>query len=782
MNLLIDNLDGHGAKDYTAFLEAGKNAVLTRKLNTLADLKVRLIASGKVFTVPAVDARIKLVLNDGTALFTGYVTATPTPVYLGYRETGVACAYDVAALSDGAMFDLKPTLPHPPFVARTAGSALRQLTQDMLPGWLDLSGVEAGDSVPSFSVDPAKAWAASAAEIALLGRCSYQDVNGQLLFLPLGQNTYALAEGSATFSPSDLQLQSANRVVNDLTVLGGLEPGAHVKDYFVGDEKTSTFYLSQIPFTRKSEVPLYNRTVLDETYASLDTTHWTVVGATSAFTVSAGQLHVAGGTGTDGQTCLEFVEQVELGGTTVLEHGNVVFGAASSGVIGGLYSGAVSIANCLAGFQVAPSGANSSIQALVSGVATGAAIATQAGHYYVFTTQIYPTEIYRMQQVYHSSAHPSGNARGGAAISCDVRVVLLVQDIDPVNPATQVAAATVLYDGVVANAPGFCTYALINAVNMQCTVGFTYIYLAVDALVRSTVPDGNPQTQTVGSLLEGGQCRVSDTPSLEFYAPYIPAANQTIEVTYRGRSYAMARVVNSASIAALQNGNDDGVRAAMRQVAMPVARTSADCETAALALLDDAGQGWSGEYQAWSKLLPAGAADIFPGDGLAVNVPSRGAEFLGIVREVDVALIDLGGENLHYTMKFVDAGDPMLGFVFAKTLVKVATLPPAIDVSEVGRTYLADLTGAEVTDVTSTTVTVDAGRTPPSGCGIEVRESDEGWGTGNAGNLIGRYTSETFTLPRYARGQTYFLRSYDNSSPAKYSRYSAALHVDYPMK
>ena len=48
---------------------------------------------------------------------------------------------------------------------------------------------------------------------------------------------------------------------------------------------------------------------------------------------------MAGGTGTDGQTCLEFVEQVELGGATVLEHGNVTFGAASSGVIGGLYSG-----------------------------------------------------------------------------------------------------------------------------------------------------------------------------------------------------------------------------------------------------------------------------------------------------------------------------------------------------------------------------------------------------------------------------------------------------------
>lgn len=63
----------------------------------------------------------------------------------------------------------------------------------------------------------------------------------------------------------------------------------------------------------------------------------------------------------------------------------------------------------------------------------------------------------------------------------------------------------------------------------------------------------------------------------------------------------------------------------------------------------------------------------------------------------------------------------------------------------------------------------------------EVRYSDTGWGAGNDRNLLGRFTSSSFTLPRYARGQTYFLRSYDDSSPAKYSRYSTALHIDYPL-
>jgi hypothetical protein len=63
----------------------------------------------------------------------------------------------------------------------------------------------------------------------------------------------------------------------------------------------------------------------------------------------------------------------------------------------------------------------------------------------------------------------------------------------------------------------------------------------------------------------------------------------------------------------------------------------------------------------------------------------------------------------------------------------------------------------------------------------EVRYSDAGWGVDNNRNLVGRFTSSSFTLTRYARAQDYFLRSYDGSTPPKYSRYSTALHVDYPL-
>jgi hypothetical protein len=781
MKLTIDNLGGLGPQDYTAFVDSSKSPSLVRKLNSPAELKFGLVAGTGDLVVPAIGGRVMLTLSNGNDLFTGYIVETPAYQYVGGADCGSIYRYEIDALSDVMLMDKKAPPPHPPFVDRSAGSAFEQLTAEALPGWFDVSGVQAGDPIPYYSVDPAKKWTASAAEIALSARCAYRDDNGNLFFTPVTANTYALAEDAPTFSPGDLQLLSVNRLVNDLTILGPLEPSAHVKDYFCGDGYTTYFYMSQVPFTRSSLVALYNRTILEEIYTELDPTHWTVTDPLGVITVRNGQLQVAGGTGVDGKTLLNFIEKVELGGATMIEHGDVVFNAASDGVIGGLYAGPVSMAGCLAGFLITPLGDYCNIQALVEGSATGTALATQAGHHYVFTTMLYPTEAYRMQQVFHSSLHPSGSPRGGGAVACDVRIVLEVQDIDPTNPATQIAPATVLFDDIIPDAPGFCTYALINAGRIQCSLAFTYIWLPVDALVRGTLPGEDTVTILTGSLLDGAECEVTTAPALEFYPEYIPAANELIEVSYRGQGHAVARIINSASIGAHQRGADDGVRGSVREIGLPVPRTDADCEIAALALLDDAGQGWSGEYQAWSQFLPGGAADIFPGDGLAVNAPSRMASFTAVVSEVNVQILDIAGENSRYTLKFVDAGNPSLDFAFVAALMKQTQVLTPIDVTEVGNYYLADLTDAEVTNVTSTTVTIDVGFVPVAGGGIEVRYSDEGWGVGYNGNLVGRFTSESFTLTRYARAQTYFLRSYDGSGPPKYSRYSAALHVDYPL-
>ncbi len=197
-------------------------------------------------------------------------------------------------------------------------------------------------------------------------------------------------------------------------------------------------------------------------------------------------------------------------------------------------------------------------------------------------------------------------------------------------------------------------------------------------------------------------------------------------------------------------------------------------------LNDDAVQnGWQGEYKALTDFLPV--EDIIPGSAVQVSAPSRGANFSAIVRSVDVQVISLGEERSHYDIKFAnDAAEPLAFKLETITLPE----PPATiytNSTPSSSLYIDPLTAAQVTNVIASQITIDAGVAPPAGGGIEVRRSDGGWGPGDSGNLAGRFTTQTFTLPRLSKAQSYYLRQYDGSSPAKYSRYSMLLYVNYPL-
>ena len=776
MKLQIDNLDGGGAHDYTPAVDVSHLPQLKRRLNQTATLKFSLVANSTEFVVPVNGARVTLGRVTSADLFAGYVTAPPGFEYLGWGYGGPVYRYNFVAQSDEVLLERKRLPDHCPFVLRSAGDALRQLSTELLPGAFDTSGVQDLDLLPSYVPDPQKRWPYHAALIGTLARASYRASAGTLSFAPVGATVHSLNEGDADFSPEGLKLAPKDAALNDVTVIGLTEPQAYVKNYFIGDGLTQRFYLSQTPFVRSSQ------TLLNEEYqgTALDSTHWSDSDPANAISVSDGSLQIAGGTGTDGQTTVIFSEKIELGGAFVLQHGDVVFNAPSDGVLGGLYAGGIAAGGCLAGFWVTGNGSQSDIQAVINGVRTGLVLTTVTGHQYVLSTRIYAAEVFRTQQVFHSAAHPAGSGLGGADIAADVRLVLEVHDIDPSNPVTLVAASEVLFDGIISGLPGFCTYALVNAANMQCSIAFTQLIQAVDAEVRSALPGQGYRTRLVGSLSDGAECLVTST-ELEFYTAYVPAANELIEVRYRGSGRAMARVTNPASIAAMARGSDDGVRSVLRRVKEPPPRTAADCENAALALLDGgAGTGWAGEYEAWSDFLPGGQ-DVFPGDAVSVSVASRGAAFQAVVREVDIAVKDLVGGHCAYAIRFADDASQPLGFEFEAS--ELVTLPDvtAVTADSVGSSFLAELTGAEITGVTSTSVAVDAGTAPLAGGGIEVRRSDLGWGPDNDRNLAGRFTTQTFTLDRLARTQGYYLRPYDGSTPPKYSRYSVALYVDYPL-
>jgi hypothetical protein len=732
------------------------------------------------FEAPATGARVVLTKNSGSFVFTGYLTRAPQCEYLGFGERGPMYRYDLIAESDEVLLDQKPLPDRAPFLGRSAGAALRQLAEDLLPGCFDTSAVQDLDPLAAFQINPQKRFSYHAAEIAMSARASYRAMNGSLSLAPIGAATYFLNESDSNFSPMRLKLVCPQMQVNDVTVVGLDEPQAYVRDYFVGDGLSRNFYLSQRPFRQSTQA------LIDEQYkdVKLDPSTWAVKDPSSGVSVVAQALQVSGGTGHDSQTTVQWIEQIELGGAQELQHGDVSFSGPSTGVLGGLYAGAISVAGCMAGFQVKASGAGSTIQALINGSSTGPIVATTAGHRYVLTTYIYSMEPYRSEEIFHSSLHPAGSGLGGATIPGDVRLVLEVQDIDPSNPSTMVAPATVLYDGVAVNAPAQCSYVLVNAANMQCSIAYTYATHISLALVRMALPSASYVTQLVESLSDGGQCSIASSTSLDFYPQYVPPLNALIVAGYRGAGRAVAEVANSAGVSILQSGADDGVRGIVRTLKMPSTRTQADCENAAVAILDDAaGPAWMGTYQTWSDFLPGSAGDLFPGDALTVDVPSQNAAFSAVVRRVNIDVVDVADDRATYEIEFANDFAAPVAFQDQSStrVVPLQDLPGRISTTQVGSSYLENLTNAQITQVNSTTVLVDAGMIPGPGCGIEVRAHDYGWSAANDRNLLGRFTTQTFSLPRLARTQNYFLRLYDNSSPARYSRYAAALHVDYPL-
>src|SRR5437588_2360595 len=247
MKLQIDNLDGAGARDYTADIDASRTPRVVRKLNEASELRFSLISVGGNFIVPVQGGRVMLGRTNGQDVFTGYIVAAPEFEYLGWGERGPTYQYNFVAKSDEVLLDEKRLSTRSPFVARSAGDALRQLTENAIPGAFDTSAVQNLDTLPYYVPDPQKSWSQHAAAISTEARASYRVFNGAVILAPVGAAAYGLNESDANFCPAGLTLQPSNAIMNDVTVIGDPEPRAYVRDYFVGNGVSTRFYLSQPP-------------------------------------------------------------------------------------------------------------------------------------------------------------------------------------------------------------------------------------------------------------------------------------------------------------------------------------------------------------------------------------------------------------------------------------------------------------------------------------------------------------------------------------------------------
>jgi hypothetical protein len=567
-----------------------------------------------------------------------------------------------------------------------------------------------------------------------------------------------------------LKTTSVKELANDVTVSGEEEPSAYVTETFAGDGTTTVFQLSEDPF--KPKTTANSSLLLTDSFneAVLDTQIWQVADPGSHLKLSSAGLTMTGGNGLDGQTTLTAIDPVELGGTLVIEAGSLQLGGASDGIVCGLYSGTTQSANCFVGYNVRQSGGNTVAVPFVKGAEVGTVFTLVQGHIYTLRIRLHCVEAQRVLQSYYAMVDGVVEAFGGGLVTAPMSVVFELQDLG----AASNTPATVLYDGSVTSSPASCSFVAVNSVQLIGSMGYCRMTQTGSAWVVSTLPSGVKMTRLIGVTGEGVDCKISTAGKVTFFTGRVPVAGEFVTVTYRVQQRAVARLENAASVAAEAAGGVPGTAQWLGKVLKPEARSSMDCESAALAVLSFA---TSRAAAAAGTYVAVNPADVWPGDVLAIA--SGGQTMNVVVRRVEIVNGMACPEVLTYRMAFANDWAEGLGLTLSETIAANALLPQTA-LSAPGN-VLANLQQLQVVSATGTALQVDAGTVPPVGGGFEVRRRDGDFGPGVDQDLVLRSPVRSFSIPREGQIEHYYVRMYDGSTPPLYSRFSSAVFTDLPV-
>jgi hypothetical protein len=765
MILTIDNLTGAGPVDYSASIAADTPFAIARTLNAPSRCSGSLLLSAAL-PVPVRRARVVVASAAGGALFTGYIATTPVAKYAGAGLTGPVYRIAFSAVSDEWLLDKQSlTLTGAGFTV-AGGTLLSTLAARTAAGALATSQIQPGKSVGVFVPEPAKPWSSNAAAIASSTYSAYRAIGGALSAETIGSTTHTLdfdtGAANAALSLSSLRTASVKELANDVTVTGAMEPSAFVTELFQGDGATAIFQLSEEPFRATRPTLLTD----DFSQPGFNPQIWNVTDPGSHLSLGANGLTLGGGNGADGQTALAAIDQLELGGTLVLKAANVQLTAPSDGVLLGIYFGPTSRANCFAGYNVRQSGGATLLTPLVNGTETGTRYTLLNGHAYTLRLRIHSPEVQRVLQAYYARVGGAIESFGGGLVAAPVALVFDL--IDQGNASS--TPATILYDGPVATSPATCTFAAVDSLELTGSIGSITVTQTGSARISSAPPAVSPYTRLIGVAGEGADCSVSASGKVTFFAGRVPVPNELVTVSYRTRDRAVARLEDPASVA-----SESGPARWLGNVVRPVARSSADCEAAAQAILSFASDPSSALDGTCTAINPA--SDIWPGDALAVIANRQ--TLSTIARTVTVTDGHAAPEVLTYQVSFANDWAESLGITLSEAIPTDAYLPPTA--ASAPAQYLANLAGLAVTSATTTALTLDAGSNPPAGGGFEVRLRDWDFAPTPGADLVLRSPARSFTVPRSAQCERYYIRQYDASTPPLYSRLSAAIFTNLPV-
>ncbi|TCK71976.1 hypothetical protein [Acidipila rosea] len=773
MKITIDNFDGKGAVDYSAAVLLAKPLRIARTLNKPTVCSFGVVTAESTLATPARNGRVVIADDTGRTVFTGYVATEPTIELAGMGTAGNVYQAWVQTISDDLLLDMQ-TVPRTfASAGQSAGVIAAQLTARVDPVRVGTGAVNSAASVGRFLPVEGQSWSQTIGLLSSMTRSAYRVMESSLSLSLVGETVHALSEVEGTLQVKALEASMVRALANDVTVCGALEPCAYVTEFFQGDGTTVLFELTEDPFaptTAKSK-PLIDLFL----EPAIDTQIWQLKDAGGHLSLTSTGLTCTGGDGIDGDTTLTAIDQIELGGQLIIEAAGVQLNSGSEGLINALFDGIPSMANCFAGFNVTQVGGANTLTPVIGGVSSGSSFTPMAGRIYTLRLRLYGTEMQRVMESYYSVGDSGVMSYGGNDTACGVKLVFEIQDMT----SGVAGAVSVLYDGSVAAAPPVATYGLVDSLNLFCSIRSVTLMQEGPVWVTSTPSGGSARTRRIGTTAQSAECRIERTGKLRFYPASVPQAGELIAVCYRTKHRAVARLASASSI--VQQGSNTALPAVAQwagSVTSPAARSSADCENAALALLNAAtsrAAAWKGTYTGWNVDLQT---DVWPGDVLAVNAISSGLNANLVVRSVLIEIAEGAPELTKYTISFANDWAEDLGLKLSSHVPPDAWLPQQ---AATAVTSLENLNTLAVTSVSTTAINISAGVNAPSGGGFEVRRRDWCFAPGTDSDLVLRSPVSNFVIPREAAMEQYYIRMYDGANPPNYSRFSSAIFVNVPL-
>ncbi len=762
-------------QDYTAALDAARSLTVERKLNepSLCQLLLSLPTNGSL-AMPLRNQSLAVVGDDGTYYFTGYIAVAPLPEYAGYAIEGPRYRIAIQALSDELLLDQLLMPPTTGATGETAGALMTALVAHSGSAALSTQGLSLSAPVSNFAPGKGASWSKSAGQVASMARAAYRAVNGALTLSSVQNTVHPLNETDGSLNLATLAFTTSVKraLANDVTVCGENEPVAYVTEYFLGDGVTTEFFLAQDPYFPSSSKSILIWELFSE--AQINQCVWGQTGAPGALALGAGGLAMNGGNGIDGETLLAWLDPVEIGGTLLLEAVGVTLSSGSTGVLAGFFSGGETQASCIAGFQAtAQQGTGAvTLQPFIEGSAVGTAYAINPAYQYTLRVRVHCPEDERELAVYRSFGDSGAITAGGQRNTAPGNVQMEIQQfVDGVG-----GTPVTLYDGAVASLPGACNVVAASSINLIGTMRALHLTNLGSGWVVSTPPSGSPYTRRVGATAAAAECHLESTGKAVFYTGYAPVAGEQVAVSYRTVGRAVGRAVNTASQQALAQAGMPAEAAWIGSVTSPPARSSADCRNAALVMEQAAASVsalWSGSYKGNRMTF---AADVWPGDALLLSAPSTNLNAQVVVRTVTVSYSASYPDLVEYTITFANDWADDLAIKTSAT-VPVNTWLPAL----IAPTVLANLNSLAVTALNGSTVTINAGVTPPAGGGFEIRLRDFAFMPGEDPSLVMRSTQPAMTFSRVSAADRFYIRMYDGSTPPNYSEFSTALFINLPL-